>query len=81
MREVSLDSIDGKGARVKVIFSVSSVCIVNKNWGITVKAVQLLVKPSTDVSAATVCCFTEVDDDSEVDDDGGNGGREFLDVN
>lgn len=54
------DSIDTRGASCKVIFTISSVWVVNKTWGMSAKAKQLLVKPAFDCPSAGMCCFSDV---------------------
>jgi hypothetical protein len=66
---VDLDDIDVRGAKVKVIFTLTSVWVVNKNWGVTAKATQVLIKPAFSAPAAGVSCFTdEAMGDSDEDD-------------
>ena len=68
---LDLDEVDVRGAKVKVIFTLTSVWVVNKNWGVTAKATQVLIKPAFSAPAAGVSCFTdEVMGDSDEDGDG-----------
>lgn len=65
-----IGEMDVRGAAVKVIFVVTSVWVVNKNWGISIKAKQLLIKPSTfHAPAAGVSCFA--DEEMGSDDEAG----------
>lgn len=64
--ELSLDNIDLRGARVRAIFTISSVWVVNKQWGVSLKATQLLVRPNFDIPAAGISNFS---DDALVSED------------
>jgi len=74
-----IDDMDLRGARVKVIFTVSNVWVINnKNWGVSLKAIQLLVKPTFDIQSVGLSCFQ--DDTFEENEDGGEGeGRDGFD--
>lgn len=67
----NLEDVDIRGAKVKVIFNASSVWVVNnKNWGVSLKASQLLIKPSFDIPATGVSCFSD-ENLEESDEEGG----------
>ena len=66
---VTLDDIDIRGASIKVIFTITSVWVINKTWGISTKATQVLVKPAFDVPSAGLSCFSDLAlEDSDEDD-------------
>lgn len=70
----SLDDMDIRGARVRAIFTISSVWVVNKTWGVTAKATQVLVKPAFDAPVAGVCSFSD-EALGASDDEGGSADR------
>lgn len=57
--ESSLDDLEIRGARVRTIFTITSVWVVNKQWGVSAKATQLLIKPSFDAPIAGVSNFSD----------------------
>ena len=69
-----IDNMELRGARAKIIFTVSNVWVVNnKNWGVSLKATQLLVKPSFDIKSIGMSCFQDdaMDDGEEDEGQGG----------
>ena len=72
--ECSLDDVDVRGARVRTIFTITSVWVVNKQWGVSAKATQVLVKPVFDAPIAGICNFS--DDAVGSDDEGRAGGAD-----
>lgn len=68
-----LDDVEVRGARAKIIFTMSSVWVVNnKNWGVSLKATQLLLRPSFDLQSVSTSCFRDenLGEDSEGEHDG-----------
>jgi hypothetical protein len=57
--ECSLDDVEIRGARVRAIFTITSVWVVNKTWGVSAKVTQLLIKPNFDAPAAGVSNFSD----------------------
>ena len=73
--ECNLDDLDVRGSRIRVIFTITSVWVVNKTWGVSAKVTQLLIKPNYDVPIAGVSNFSDDAIGSDNDDDGGVGRR------
>ena len=67
--ECNLDEMDIRGSRVRAIFTLTSVWVVNKNWGVSAKVTQLLIKPNFDAPMAGISNFSDEalgsDDDGE----------------
>ena len=57
--ECSLDDVDIRGSRVRAIFTITSVWVVNKTWGVSAKVTQLLIKPNFDAPAVGVSNFSD----------------------
>lgn len=68
VESTTLENTDVRGAVVKIIFTISSVWVVNKTWGISAKVKQLLVKPAMDVPTSGLSCFTDLALDEEDDE-------------
>lgn len=73
--ECSLDDLDVRGARVRAIFTITAVWVVNKQWGVSAKATQLLIKPCFDAPIAGISNFSDDAMASDGDDDEYGGER------
>jgi hypothetical protein len=67
--ECSLDDLDVRGSRIRAIFAITSVWVVNKTWGVSAKATQILIKPNFDVPMAGVSNFSDDAIGSDDNDD------------
>lgn len=75
--ECDLNEMDVRGASVRAIFTITSVWVVNKQWGVSAKVTQLLVKPAFDAPIAGVSNFSD-DALASDDEDGDDAGRDQL---
>ena len=65
-----IDNMDLRNARAKIILTINSVWVVNnKNWGVSLKTTQLMVKPNFDIKSMGVSCFADDVIGNDDDDD------------